>query len=90
MNFGNLTINSIFSVKSFGLIAKVQCVAGKIGPPKLNLSRHGDKIVVDIYHPAFPSVELLPWIRDVYSDLMYLVTFWDSKNQVSSKMKTSD
>ncbi|NXX58827.1 INGR1 protein, partial [Scopus umbretta] len=25
---------------------------GKIGPPKLNLSRHGDKIVVDIYHPA--------------------------------------
>ncbi|NXF53505.1 INGR1 protein, partial [Oceanites oceanicus] len=25
---------------------------GKIGPPKLNLSRHGDKIMVDIYHPA--------------------------------------
>ncbi|NWW93112.1 INGR1 protein, partial [Rhynochetos jubatus] len=25
---------------------------GKIGPPKLNLSRHGDTIVVDIYHPA--------------------------------------
>ncbi|KFQ93636.1 Interferon gamma receptor 1, partial [Nipponia nippon] len=24
---------------------------GKIGPPKLNLSRHGDKITVDIYHP---------------------------------------
>ncbi|KFU92705.1 Interferon gamma receptor 1, partial [Chaetura pelagica] len=24
---------------------------GKIGPPKLNLSRHGDKIMVDIYHP---------------------------------------
>ncbi|NXI97894.1 INGR1 protein, partial [Psophia crepitans] len=24
---------------------------GKIGPPKVNLSRHGDKIVVDIYHP---------------------------------------
>ncbi|NXR77352.1 INGR1 protein, partial [Pycnonotus jocosus] len=23
---------------------------GKIGPPKLNLSRHGDKIMVDIYH----------------------------------------
>ncbi|NXS21383.1 INGR1 protein, partial [Mystacornis crossleyi] len=23
---------------------------GKIGPPKLNLSRHDDKIVVDIYH----------------------------------------
>ncbi|NXC19746.1 INGR1 protein, partial [Corythaeola cristata] len=25
---------------------------GKIRPPKLNLSRHGDKIMVDIYHPA--------------------------------------
>ncbi|NXH54256.1 INGR1 protein, partial [Rhabdornis inornatus] len=25
---------------------------GKIGPPKLNLSRHGDKILVDIYHPV--------------------------------------
>ncbi|NXI72631.1 INGR1 protein, partial [Anseranas semipalmata] len=25
---------------------------GKIGPPKLELSRHGDKIVVDIYHPV--------------------------------------
>ncbi|NXT75957.1 INGR1 protein, partial [Zapornia atra] len=24
---------------------------GKMAPPKLNLSRHGDKIVVDIYHP---------------------------------------
>ncbi|NWH57880.1 INGR1 protein, partial [Geococcyx californianus] len=24
---------------------------GKIGPPKLNLSSHNDKIVVDIYHP---------------------------------------
>ncbi|NXP80460.1 INGR1 protein, partial [Ramphastos sulfuratus] len=24
---------------------------GKIGPPKLNLSRHNDEIVVDIYHP---------------------------------------
>ncbi|NWV23026.1 INGR1 protein, partial [Origma solitaria] len=23
---------------------------GKIGPPKLNLSRHGDKVMVDIYH----------------------------------------
>ncbi|KAM6126833.1 interferon gamma receptor 1 [Pterocles gutturalis] len=54
---------------------------GKIGPPKLNLSRSGDEIVVDIEHPAFPSVELLPWIRDIYSDLMYWVTFWDSKNQ---------
>lgn len=51
---------------------------GTIGPPKLNLSRHGDKIMVDIYHPAFPSVELLP---DIFSDFMYLVTFQDSKNQ---------
>ncbi|NXI34635.1 INGR1 protein, partial [Galbula dea] len=24
---------------------------GKIGPPKLDLSRHSDKIMVDIYHP---------------------------------------
>ncbi|KFQ23531.1 Interferon gamma receptor 1, partial [Mesitornis unicolor] len=24
---------------------------GRIGSPKLNLSRHGDKIMVDIYHP---------------------------------------
>ncbi|NXP43562.1 INGR1 protein, partial [Heliornis fulica] len=24
---------------------------GKMAPPKLNLSRHGDKIVVEIYHP---------------------------------------
>ncbi|KAM6083984.1 LOW QUALITY PROTEIN: interferon gamma receptor 1 [Theristicus caerulescens] len=54
---------------------------GKIGPPKLNLSRHGDKIMVDIYHPAFPSVELFPWIRDIYSEINYLVTFWDNKNQ---------
>ncbi|XP_068266440.1 interferon gamma receptor 1 isoform X2 [Nyctibius grandis] len=54
---------------------------GKIGPPKLNVSRHGDKIVIDIYHPAFPSVEGLPWLRDIYSELTYLVTFWDKKNQ---------
>lgn len=72
-------------VKSFVLIAKVQCVAGKIGPPKLSLSREGDKIVVDIYHPPFPSVEVLPWI----ADLTYLVTFRDSGNKVSSKVKTS-
>ncbi|NXP04307.1 INGR1 protein, partial [Thinocorus orbignyianus] len=25
--------------------------SGKIGPPTLNLSRHGDKIKVDVYHP---------------------------------------
>uniref|UniRef100_A0A8B9F226 Interferon gamma receptor 1 n=2 Tax=Amazona TaxID=12929 RepID=A0A8B9F226_9PSIT len=54
---------------------------GKIGPPKLNLSRHGDRIMIDIYHPTFPSVELLPWIGDIYSEIIYLVTFWDSKNQ---------
>ncbi|KAM6083461.1 interferon gamma receptor 1 [Chlamydotis macqueenii] len=54
---------------------------GKIGPPKLNLSRHDDKIMVDIYHPAFPSVELLPWVREVYSMLTYSVAFWDTKNQ---------
>ncbi|XP_054674870.1 interferon gamma receptor 1 isoform X2 [Grus americana] len=54
---------------------------GKIGPPTLNLSRHGDKIVVDIYHPAFPSAELLPQISGIYSEPMYLVTFWDRKNQ---------
>ncbi|KAM6365814.1 interferon gamma receptor 1 [Alca torda] len=54
---------------------------GKIGPPKLNLSRHGDEIIVDVYHPAFPSVELLPWIEETYLQLMYVVTFWDKKNQ---------
>ncbi|XP_064025203.1 interferon gamma receptor 1 [Pogoniulus pusillus] len=53
---------------------------GKIGPPKLNLSRHNDEIMVDIYHPAFPSEKLLPWIEDVYPSLMYWVTLWDSKN----------
>ncbi|NXX45200.1 INGR1 protein, partial [Tricholaema leucomelas] len=25
---------------------------GKIGPPKLSMSRHNDEIMVDIYHPA--------------------------------------
>ncbi|XP_074436717.1 interferon gamma receptor 1 isoform X2 [Larus michahellis] len=54
---------------------------GKIGPPKLNLSRHGDKIMVDVYHPAFPSVELLPWMEETYLQLKYMVTFWDKKNQ---------
>ncbi|XP_061234089.1 interferon gamma receptor 1 [Neopsephotus bourkii] len=62
---------------------------GKIGPPKLNLSRRGDKIVVDIYHPAFPSVELFPGIEDIYSEIMYLVTFRDSKNQ-SKKLFPED
>ncbi|XP_009956509.1 PREDICTED: interferon gamma receptor 1, partial [Leptosomus discolor] len=59
----------------------------KIGPPKLNLSRHGDKIIVDIYHPAFPSDEVLPWIRDDFSELVYVVTTWDSKNQSRDKFR---
>ncbi|XP_063246358.1 interferon gamma receptor 1 isoform X2 [Prinia subflava] len=50
---------------------------GKIGPPKLNLSRHGDKIMVDIYHPVFP----LSCIEDIYSTLQYRVTVRDSKNE---------
>ncbi|XP_062346088.1 interferon gamma receptor 1 [Cinclus cinclus] len=50
---------------------------GKIGPPKLNLSRHGDKILVDIYHLVFP----LSCIEDIYSKLQYLVTVRDSKNE---------
>ncbi|XP_014734567.1 PREDICTED: interferon gamma receptor 1 isoform X1 [Sturnus vulgaris] len=50
---------------------------GKIGPPKLNLSRHGDKILVDIYHPLFP----LSCIEDIYSKLQYLVNVRDSKNE---------
>lgn len=61
----------------------VQCVAGKIGPPKLNLSSHGDKIMVDIYHLVFP----LSCIEDIYSKLQYLVTVRDSKNEVGSKNK---
>lgn len=64
----------------------VQCVTGKIGPPKLNLSKHGDKIVVDIYHPEFP----LSCIEDIYSKLEYLVTARDSENEVSSKNKIQD
>ncbi|XP_071596888.1 interferon gamma receptor 1 isoform X2 [Heliangelus exortis] len=54
---------------------------GKIGPPKLKLSRHSDKIVVDIYHPPFPSVELLPWTKEIYLDHMYSVTLRNSKNE---------
>ncbi|XP_027743814.1 interferon gamma receptor 1 isoform X1 [Empidonax traillii] len=50
---------------------------GKIGPPKLNLSRHGDKIMVDIYHPLFP----LSCIEDIYLKLEYLVTFRNSTNE---------
>ncbi|XP_053919032.1 interferon gamma receptor 1 [Cuculus canorus] len=54
---------------------------GKIGPPKLSLSRHNDKIMVDIYHPPLPSMEHLPLMKDVYSEFVYLVTFWDSTNE---------
>ncbi|XP_039914829.1 interferon gamma receptor 1 [Hirundo rustica] len=50
---------------------------GKIGPPKLNLSRHGDKIMVDIYHPVFP----LSCIEDIYSKLQYLVTVRYNENE---------
>ncbi|XP_041279616.1 interferon gamma receptor 1 [Onychostruthus taczanowskii] len=50
---------------------------GKIGPPKLNVSRHGDKIMVDIHHPVFP----LSCIEDIYSHLAYLVTVRNSKNE---------
>uniref|UniRef100_U3KEH5 Interferon gamma receptor 1 n=2 Tax=Ficedula albicollis TaxID=59894 RepID=U3KEH5_FICAL len=50
---------------------------GKIGPPKLNLSRHGDKILVDIYHSVFP----LSCIEDIYSKLQYLVTVRDGENE---------
>ncbi|XP_072783115.1 interferon gamma receptor 1 isoform X2 [Taeniopygia guttata] len=50
---------------------------GKIGPPKLNISRHGDKIMVDIYHPVFP----LSCIEDIYSNLAYLVTVQGSENE---------
>ncbi|XP_062428474.1 interferon gamma receptor 1 isoform X2 [Rhea pennata] len=63
---------------------------GKIGPPELHLSRHGDKITVDIYHPPFPSVELYPWIRGIYSELIYTVTFWDSKNQSKEEFIADD
>lgn len=61
----------------------VQCVAGKIGPPKLSISRHGDEILLDIHHPVFP----LSCIEDFYSGLAYLVTVWNSKNEVGSKNK---
>ncbi|XP_064365110.1 interferon gamma receptor 1 isoform X1 [Dromaius novaehollandiae] len=63
---------------------------GEIGPPKLHLSRHSDRIIVDIYHPPFPSVELYPWIRKVYSELTYAVTFRDSKNQSKEEFLADD
>uniref|UniRef100_A0A8C0UY63 Interferon gamma receptor 1 n=1 Tax=Cyanistes caeruleus TaxID=156563 RepID=A0A8C0UY63_CYACU len=50
---------------------------GKIGPPKLSLSRHGDKITVDIYHSVFP----LSCIEDIYSKLEYSAIVRDSKNK---------
>ncbi|XP_068794548.1 interferon gamma receptor 1 [Struthio camelus] len=63
---------------------------GKIGPPKLHLSRHSDKIFVDIYHPPFPSVELYPWIETIYSKLAYVVTFGDGKNQSNEEFLADD
>nr|XP_013814374.1 PREDICTED: interferon gamma receptor 1 [Apteryx mantelli mantelli] len=63
---------------------------GKIGPPNLRLSRHSDKIIVDIYHPPFPSVELYPWIGGIYSELTYSVTFGDSKNQNKDEFLADD
>ncbi|XP_068006487.1 interferon gamma receptor 1 isoform X2 [Melanerpes formicivorus] len=63
---------------------------GNIGPPKLNLWRHNDELMVDIYHPEFPSENLLPWIRDVYPKLEYWVTFWDSKNQSKEEFPGDD
>ncbi|KAL9865104.1 interferon gamma receptor 1 [Geothlypis trichas] len=50
---------------------------GKIGPPKLNISRHGDEIMVDIHDPVFS----LSCIEDVYSYLAYSVTVRNSKNE---------
>ncbi|XP_071405259.1 interferon gamma receptor 1 isoform X1 [Pithys albifrons albifrons] len=52
---------------------------GKIGPPKLDLSRHGDKIVVDIYHPVFP----LSCIEDIDLKIEYLVTFRNSTDEIN-------
>uniref|UniRef100_A0A8C3KU71 Interferon gamma receptor 1 n=1 Tax=Chrysolophus pictus TaxID=9089 RepID=A0A8C3KU71_CHRPC len=59
---------------------------GKIGPPKLNLSRHGAEIIIDIYNPEFPSVEVQPWLEEeVYSQLSYSVMF---RNRESESRKT--
>ncbi|XP_015713905.1 interferon gamma receptor 1 [Coturnix japonica] len=63
---------------------------GKIGPPKLNLSRHGTEVIVDIYPPEFPSVEVQPWIKDVYSQLSYLVIFRNSENESSTNFSEMD
>ncbi|XP_047931718.2 interferon gamma receptor 1 [Anser cygnoides] len=62
---------------------------GKIGPPKLDLSRHADKIIVDIYHPVFPSMEFQPWITDNL-DFMYKVTFWDNETQRKEEVFAED
>uniref|UniRef100_A0A8C7ECG6 Interferon gamma receptor 1 n=1 Tax=Nothoprocta perdicaria TaxID=30464 RepID=A0A8C7ECG6_NOTPE len=62
----------------------------KIGPPVLHLLRQDDKIIVDIYHPQFPSEEICPWITDVYSDVRYTVTFEDSKNQSKKELRADD
>ncbi|KAM9196878.1 interferon gamma receptor 1 [Mergus octosetaceus] len=61
---------------------------GKIGPPKLDLSRHADKIIVDIYHPVFP-MEFQPWITDSL-DFTYQVTFWDNETQHKNEVFADD
>lgn len=63
---------------------------GKIGPPKLNLSRHGAEIIVDVYHPEFPSVEVRPWMREIYSELSYSVIFRNSENESRKNFTVAD
>uniref|UniRef100_G3UQT7 Uncharacterized protein n=1 Tax=Meleagris gallopavo TaxID=9103 RepID=G3UQT7_MELGA len=63
---------------------------GKIGPPKLNLSRHGAEIIVDIYNPEFPSVEVQPWLEDVYSQLSYLVMFRNRETENRKNFTVAD
>ncbi|XP_052530809.1 interferon gamma receptor 1 [Tympanuchus pallidicinctus] len=63
---------------------------GKIGPPKLNLSRHGAEIIVDIYNPEFPSVEVQPWLEEVYSQLSYSVMFRNSENESGKTFTVAD
>ncbi|XP_065589285.1 interferon gamma receptor 1 [Cyrtonyx montezumae] len=63
---------------------------GKIGPPKLNLSRHSAEIMVDIYHPELPSVEAQPCIKGIYSQLSYVVIFRNSKNESRKEFAVAD
>ncbi|OXB68434.1 hypothetical protein ASZ78_010055 [Callipepla squamata] len=80
---------NLYYIKNFGL-AKLKYVAGKIGPPRLNLSRHSAEITVDIYHPELPSVEVQPWIEDIYSRLSYMVIFRNSKNESRKEFTVAD